>query len=58
MPKTYFYLGVLKKLKEDLRNTLIKKFKNGLQDFKNILNKIKELELLREIKKLLLRNKI
>ena len=58
MPKISFYSGVLKKLKEDSRNTLIKKFKNELQDLKNILNKIKELELLREIKKLLLRNKI
>ena len=38
MPKISFYSGVLKKLKEDSRNTLTKKFKNELQDLKNILN--------------------
>ena len=42
-------LGLLKKLKEDkLRNNMIKEFKDELKDFKNILNKIKELELLRQ----------
>ena len=42
-------LGLLKKLKEDkLRNTMIKEFKDELKDFKNILNKIKELKLLRQ----------
>ena len=42
-------LGLLKKLKEDkLRNMMIKEFKDELKDFKNILNKIEELELLRQ----------
>ena len=47
IPKMSF-LGLWKKLKEDkLRNTMTKEFKDDLKDLKNILNKIKELELLR-----------
>ena len=42
------YSGLLKKLKEDSRNTMIEKIKNELKDLKNMLNKIKELELSRE----------
>ena len=48
MSKMSFYSGLLKKLKEDSRNAMIKRFKNELRDFKNLLNKIKKLELLRE----------
>ena len=32
MPKTSLYSEFLKKLKEDLRNTMIKRFKNELKD--------------------------
>ena len=48
MPKMSFYSGILEKLKEYSRNMMIKKFKYEYEDLKNILNKIKELELLRE----------
>ena len=48
MPKMSLYSGLLKKLKEDSRNTMIEKIKNELKDLKNMLNKIKELELSRE----------
>ena len=48
IPKMFLYLGLLKKLKEDSRNMVTERFKNELKDLKNMLNKIKELELLRE----------
>ena len=48
MPKMSFYSGILEKLKKCSRNMMIKKFKYEYKDLKNILNKIKELELLRE----------
>ena len=48
MPKMSLYSGLLKKLKEDSRNTMIEKIKNELKDLKNMINKIKELELSRE----------
>ena len=43
-----FSVGLLKKLREDQLSTMIEEFKDELKDFKNILNKIKKLELLRE----------
>ena len=43
-----FSVGLLKKLKEDQLSTMIEEFKDELKDFKNTLNKIKKLELLRE----------
>ena len=50
IPKMYFCLGLLRKLREDkLRNT-VKEFRNKLKDTKIILNEIKKLELLREQK--------
>ena len=48
MLKMTLYSGLLKKLKEDSKNTMIEEFKNKLKDFKSILNKIKELESSRE----------
>ena len=42
-------LGLSKKLKKEKRKkTMIEQFKEELKDFKNILDKINELELLRE----------
>ena len=50
IPKMYFCLGLLRKLREDkLRNT-VKEFRDKLKDAKIILNEIKKLELLREQK--------
>ena len=48
MLKRSLHSRLLKKLKEDSRNTMIEEFKNELKDFKSILNKIKELELSRK----------
>ena len=44
----FLYSGPLKKLKEGSRNMVTERFKNELKDLKNMLNKKKELELLRE----------
>ena len=49
IPKMSLSLELSKKLKVDkLRNTMITELEDELKDLKNILNKIKELELLRE----------
>ena len=50
IPKMFLLLGLLKKLKEDKRHAAINEFKHELKDLRNILNKIKELKLLREQK--------
>ena len=45
----FLSLGLSKKLKKEKRKkTMIEQFKEELKDFKNILDKINELELLRE----------
>ena len=51
LPKMSLFLslGLSKKLKKEKRKkTMIEQFKEELKDFKNILDKINELELLRE----------